>query len=803
MYRFFRGTLILAVSVFSAISAYASLGVGDWRVYNTFNFNVGKVIDTREGVYFLNAGNLYRYDKAEDSMLGFTTLNGLSDNSITDIFNHPDRDLLIAAYTNGNMDIIRNAADIINVSDIKDAQRLNDKSIHDIAFRDNVAYIATGFGVVKLNLDNFTVLESGIFNLPVTAIAIVADRIVINANGSLYAAPLADRHNTLASFSPIATLSVTSMEPLNDTQLLASDGEKVWVITPDFNSGSASLREYNIASPAPIQRIADKLQVTTPSSIYLFDNKGSFTTVSIPDAIRSKQSRNAIRYNSRKGIDELWYMTEEGLGCVALSDNGSAPTVKMNPAHPDAVTLNDGVWNIVPGRASGDIFIANKAESRKVFSYDNMKRMAINRVSDGFVDDITPLSADVTYNNPNYRNTLRAGYNIIEDPEDEGTVYIGNFWEGVYKFKDKQEVNKYDWTNLPIKRDWTVLVPNVAVDSDGNLWIYALNASESCIAVLPAEKRSSTSVTADDWVTLPVRGFEGVDSRDAIILPLSHSKNRGLAAISGGENDHVMMVYNTAGTIASTSDDSYNATTLFYDQDGNTFGPTPIFSMAEDRNGDVWIGTSNGVIVLHNPAAMLAGTNTVERVKVPRNDGTNYADYLLESQSVTGIAVDNSNRKWLSTASSGVYLVTEDGKEIIENFNVDNSPLPSNEVLTVACDPHTNSVYFGTLHALVEYGGDATPVAEDYSEVYAYPNPVRPDYTGWITIAGLMDNSLVKIADAAGNVFFQTRSNGGSVTWDGCNSAGERVKSGVYYVFASQNGDNGSSGAVTKILVVN
>ncbi len=87
--------------------------------------------------------------------------------------------------------------------------------------------------------------------------------------------------------------------------------------------------------------------------------------------------------------------------------------------------------------------------------------------------------------------------------------------------------------------------------------------------------------------------------------------------------------------------------------------------------------------------------------------------------------------------------------------------------------------------------------------MYTYPNPVRPDYTGWITVTGLMDNSLVKIADAAGNVFFQGRSEGGMVSWDGCDSAGRRVKSGVYYVFASRSSDGSSKGAVAKILVIN
>ncbi len=233
------------------------------------------------------------------------------------------------------------------------------------------------------------------------------------------------------------------------------------------------------------------------------------------------------------------------------------------------------------------------------------------------------------------------------------------------------------------------------------------------------------------------------------------------------------------------------------------FGPSRIASFAEDRDGKLWVGTADGVIVINDPVAMLNPSATIERVKVPRNDGTVYADYLLDSQLVTSIAVDNANRKWMGTSTSGLYLVSADGKEIIENFNTDNSYLPTNEILSVVCDPKSNIVYVGTRYGLAEYSSDASPAAGDYSEVYAYPNPVRPDYGGWITVKGLMDDSLVKIADAAGNVFFQGRSEGGMITWDGCNAAGQRVKTGVYYVFASQGGDSGSSGAVTKIMVIN
>ena len=195
---------------------------------------------------------------------------------------------------------------------------------------------------------------------------------------------------------------------------------------------------------------------------------------------------------------------------------------------------------------------------------------------------------------------------------------------------------------------------------------------------------------------------------------------------------------------------------------------------------------------------------SVVRPKVPRNDGTNYADFLLDSDQINSIAVDHSNRKWVATDFSGVYLVSANGDKIIKHFDTNNSPLPSNRVTAVVCDKNDNTVYFGTMEGLFSYKSDSSPAMDNYDDVYAYPNPVRPEYSGDITITGLMDNSLVKIADTAGNVFYQGRSEGGMVTWNGRNQSGERVRSGIYYVYVSTGGEGqNTAGAVTKIMVIN
>ena len=98
--------------------------------------------------------------------------------------------------------------------------------------------------------------------------------------------------------------------------------------------------------------------------------------------------------------------------------------------------------------------------------------------------------------------------------------------------------------------------------------------------------------------------------------------------------------------------------------------------------------------------------------------------------------------------------------------------------------------------------GDATQTFDEMTKenVYAYPNPVKPDYTGLITITGLTYNADIKIVTSNGVLVAEGRSNGGSFTWNGCDRNGKRVVSGVYMVETATQ--EGKKGIVCKIAIV-
>jgi hypothetical protein len=225
-----------------------------------------------------------------------------------------------------------------------------------------------------------------------------------------------------------------------------------------------------------------------------------------------------------------------------------------------------------------------------------------------------------------------------------------------------------------------------------------------------------------------------------------------------------------------------------------------VYSIAEDLDGNIWVGTDQGPAIYYNPSSVFENDPKAFRVKIPRNDGTDLADYMLGTEIITSIAVDGANRKWLGTFSSGAYLLSSDGTVKLANYTEENSPILSNTVVSIDVDDTTGEVWFGTALGVISVRGNATTGGEGFGDVYTFPNPVRESYSGNVTITGLMRNTQVRITDISGNLVYSTVSDGGLATWDLKTYNGEKVSTGVYLVFCAS--EDGTSSAVTKMLVI-
>jgi hypothetical protein len=264
-----------------------------------------------------------------------------------------------------------------------------------------------------------------------------------------------------------------------------------------------------------------------------------------------------------------------------------------------------------------------------------------------------------------------------------------------------------------------------------------------------------------------------------------------------------IFAFDTKGTIENQSDDQFkfiSSVNYLDNLETRSINPEIYFCMAEDKNGAIWVGTEMGPIVFNSPTKIFTENFLGTRVKVPRNDGTMLADYLLENEKISSICVDGGNRKWIGTESNGVYVVSENGQQTFAHFTEENSPLFSNKVLSIAIHPTTGEVFIGTDKGLVSFRSDAIEGKKSYSDVYAFPNPVRPDYDGFITVTGLKSKSTVRITDIHGNSLFEGESAGGQIVWDGRNRNGQKLASGVYLVYAATS--DATEGVVTKILML-
>jgi hypothetical protein len=224
-----------------------------------------------------------------------------------------------------------------------------------------------------------------------------------------------------------------------------------------------------------------------------------------------------------------------------------------------------------------------------------------------------------------------------------------------------------------------------------------------------------------------------------------------------------------------------------------------VYSIAEDQDGRIWIGNTSGIKVIYNPSNLFNGGDyDAQPIKIVQ-DGN--VELLLGKETVTSIVIDGANNKWCGTLLGGVYCFSPDGQQQLYHFTKGNSPLFSNTIIDLNYNAATGDVFIGSDVALQSFRSTIVEGAIKYTEVQAYPNPVKPGYSGNVLVRGLVDNSIVKIADESGNLVWETKSTGGQIEWPVSTLNGTRVTSGVYIVYASTT--TGDLKALTKILVVN
>ena len=372
------------------------------------------------------------------------------------------------------------------------------------------------------------------------------------------------------------------------------------------------------------------------------------------------------------------------------------------------------------------------------------------------------------------------------DPLDPNHVFAGAK-SGLYEFQNGKFIKHYNSENSLItsfnntSKNYQ-LITSVKFDTDGNLWM--LNSQS------PSNQSLIEYTKEGKWVSHHKPGLYNLGSLECLM-----QDSRGLLWFVNNYHDLPSIYCYQAST------DQLNIYSSFVNEDGTTLTPNYVRYVTEDKNHDMWIGTNIGPLLLYKKD-ITSDTPIFTQVKVPRNDGTNYADYLLSGVDISCIAIDGSNRKWFGTNGNGIYVISNDCLTQIYHFTTNNSNLLSNNIEAISINEQTGEVFAGTDKGLCSYMSDASSPNNEMTKdnVWAYPNPVKPDYTGLITITGLSFDADIKIVTTNGILVNQGRSNGGTYTWNGRDLKGKMVTSGIYMVETATS--DGSKGTVCKIAIV-
>jgi ligand-binding sensor domain-containing protein len=760
-----RVICLLPLLLFSLFNSFAQNGVGKWSDHSPFSHAI-KTVEANNKIFCLTTGGLFYYNKSDNAVSKLTRIEGLSDIEITSIAFNTQGNQLLIGYRNGNIDILENN-NISNMPDIKSKTNLGNKTINNIAIIDNMAYCSCGFGIVVINLEKKEVKDTyliGDAGMEMQVYDITADNVYLYAateNGIKKAEKSSPNLVNFAQWEVITEVAgyasrFSAVEYFNNRVFAIQAGE-----TPNtdhvYYLENGSWSEMNTGYPAnsynSLENNYEHLLISSYFHADAFDHSLQNTmhlyTGSPRDAILDKNNN-------------LWIADYQS-GLMRNTENGILTSFyPTGPVSNAAFTLF--------AKAS-KVFVAAGAVTA---SWSNAYYSAEYNVFDG--QTWTNMRADSAYD-------ILA---VVADPSNIDHIFAASWGGGILEFKNNAIVQRYNVYNSTLQSitsgDNNVRCAGLVFDASGNLWVTNSGVPQPI----------SVRTPGGEWKSMPYGSIINPSGIGKLIITRNNHK---WALLPRG---YGLFAFDDNGTLDNANDDKAKRFGIA-DNTGNTIS-NYVFSIAEDLDGNIWVGTSSGPVVFYSPGQVFDEDIYAEQITIPRNDGSGLGDLLLSTETITAIAIDGANQKWFGTLNSGIFLMSEDAKQEIYHFTVDNSPLVSNTINDIAIAEKTGEVFIATNLGMMSFRSPATPGNENFKHVYVYPNPVRPDYTGDIIITGLIRDSNIKITDIAGNLVYETTSLGGQALWNGKNMDGVRASTGVYLVFCTN--EDGSQSTVTKLLFI-
>ncbi len=769
-----RFPIVFFVFVLCATLSFAQdRPIGYWRSHLPYNNAQGVATDGVTLYTICNQG-FFTFN-AKDGVRPFSKVEGMSDIGMVATGYDAVTSTVILAYTDGNIDLFNYSTEtFFNIPDLKIKKISGTKSIHQVFAYNGFAYISTDIGVIVVDLINRVIKETYSFtansqNVPINFFLKLGNFFYANSSAGLYRVDISNPQLQNTSVwqrvdSTHAFLCLTSV----NNKLFLSDTNKVYVLENDT---------------AHQVFISDTSSHPTPTHLSIAHIDSTFNGIWIGEYYDSL-------YNAVEKKMDTNYNIVDSFHCPG--------------AHPfQALTLLDSsIW--VADRFQGLLrrnakdavgyFIPegpNDPGNFDIYAYNNELWIAHGGYTDLEDPDSDPFCIS-NFKNEAWSNYTTYSYNVFGDTIEDivaiakdrlsGTLYAGSFVSGL----------------VVINPDMTgqVLKQNSVIDESINdpTWYQIIgltfdNANNLFASVFGGTHELAVRDANGSWrqlMPMPTVDNANIHNDSGPLIADDYNHIWYLLPNGGG-----LIVYDYNGTIDDITDDKY----VLINQ-GLPSNNTE--SIAKDKNGNIWVGTDNGVAVITNQQDITQFTSA--DVTIPIEQYDSFANYLFTLENVRTIAIDGANRKWVGT-DNGVWLLSADESKIIYRFTVDNSPIPTNLIQKITIDPVTGDVYIGTQNGLVSFRSTATEGGTSNTNVVCFPNPVPSGYQGTISIKGLVANADVRITDISGQLVYRTTALGGQAVWNGVDYTGHRPQSGVYLVFITNN--DGSQTNVTKMVFMN
>ena len=742
----------------------------NWKTHFSYN-DISHIEDGRDKMYCVANGSLMGINTKTDEVLSISKLNGLSGSNIVLVSYNKETRKTILVYKNGQIDILTASGDVQNMLDVFMRTETHPAEFYSAYSYSDRIYICSSAGIINLNTRKNEVAETyllmkGDNDLTSHHVCIMGDSIYAATDSAIFAASLHANLIDFAMWKPISAPFNHSIENLGvkgDYLYAYSDSaiycrhnnqwtnlmpERKWINT-FMHSHASIVAQSSQGEIYELEGESASLLPITPGYLNDIIRNGQDLWFAVPGYGLKKWNTTdgTQQYSLNSPLSNFSYRIRIQDDKLLMLPGGYLATNYYRPGH--IMVLENGFWRNYTSQYLESVTLTRRTED----------------ICDAAVDP----------NDPSHFFVAAFGWGLLEFRNNE-------------YYKQHMPQNTINGLEAVIEpEEGFTWVDGLVYDTEGNLWMLNVAYNNNEVKVL---------LKNGSWARISNAATRNRNrAKDLLIW----NQDPNIKILTDLRVTQGIGVFNDNGTIAYSGDDKAVFYSSFVDQNAKTVSPQYIYSICQMANGELWVGTESGLFIIEDVQQLLNHNNQCKRIIIPRNDGTGLGDYLLGDEKINCIVEDAGGRKWIGTESSGLYLVSEDGLETIEHFTRFNSPLVSNSIYALAIQPRTGELFVGTSIGLLSYQSDANEAQENMSQAYAYPNPVRPNYQGYISITGLMDNTEVRIVDAGGNLICKTRSKGGLAVWDGKDGYGRRALPGIYTAICNAKGGH----TVCKILIMN